>query len=96
MMMDFRFLLSLLLFIYFLLVYDFNISTINLSGARTDFKRDAVFKLMDIKNIDIMLFQETHSCQNNEREWRRAFNGEVILSYRSSLSWGRGEGRGRW
>lgn len=68
MMMDFRFLLSLLLFIYFLLVYDFNISTINLSGAWTDFKRDAVFKLMDIKNIDIMLFQETHSCQNNESE----------------------------
>lgn len=45
---------------------DFNISTLNLNGARTDFKRAALFKLMDIKHIDIILVEESHSCHDNE------------------------------
>uniref|UniRef100_H3BWP1 Endonuclease/exonuclease/phosphatase domain-containing protein n=1 Tax=Tetraodon nigroviridis TaxID=99883 RepID=H3BWP1_TETNG len=69
---------------------DFNISTLNLNGARSDFKRAALFKLMDIKNIDVLLVQETHSCRKNHSDWRRAFNGEAILSHGSSLSGGVG------
>lgn len=62
---------------------DFNISILNLNGARTDFKRATLFKCVDIKHIDIV---ETHSCPKKESDWRRAFNGELILSHRSSLS----------
>lgn len=67
---------------------DFNISTLNLNGARTDFKRAALFKWMDIKYIDVMIVEETHRCRNNESEWRKVFNRQPILSDRSSLSWG--------
>lgn len=45
---------------------------------------------MDIKYIDVMLVEETHSGRNNESEWRTFFNREAILSPRSSLSWGGG------
>ena len=75
---------------YFLSMCDFNISTLNLNGARADFKRAALFKLMETKKIDIIFVQETHSSLDNESDWKRAFNGEVVLSHKSSLSGGVG------
>ena len=69
---------------------DFNISTLNLNGARSDFKQAALFKLMETKRIDVVFVQETHSTTDNESDWKRAFKGEVVLSYRSSLSGGVG------
>ena len=69
---------------------DFNLGSLNLNGARADFKRAALFKLMDIKKINIMFVQETHSTTDNESEWRQAFNGEVVLSHKSSCSGGVG------
>ena len=69
---------------------DFKIGTLNLNGARDDSKRAAFFKLMELKKIDIMLLQETHSTVDNESEWRRGCNGEVILSHKSSCSGGVG------
>ena len=69
---------------------DFKIGTLNLNGARDDSKRAAFFKLMELKNIDVMLLQETHSSADNESDWRRGCNGEVILSHKSSCSGGVG------
>ena len=69
---------------------DFKISTLNVNGARADFKRAAVLKLMDINRIDIMFLQENHSTEDNASDWKRAFNGEVILSHKSSCSGGGG------
>ena len=69
---------------------DFNIRILNLNGARADFKRAALFKLMEIRKLDVMFLQETHSTTDIECDWRRAFNGEVILSHKSSLSGGVG------
>lgn len=60
------------------------------SGARSDFKRAALFKLMETKRIYVMFVQETHSTVDNESDWKRAFKGEVVLSHRSSLSGGVG------
>ena len=87
----FYFLLTALLTVgYFLSMCDFNISTLNLNGARSDFKQAALFKLMETKRIDVMFVQETHSTTDNESDWKRAFKGEVVLSHRSSLSGGVG------
>lgn len=69
---------------------DFNISILNLNGARADFKRAALFKLMEMKRINIMLVQETHSMEDMEADWKRAFNGEVVSSHKSSPSGGVG------
>ena len=41
-----------------------------MNGARADFKRAVLFKLMEIKKIN--------SSTDNESEWSQAFNGEVV------------------
>lgn len=76
---------ALVYFLFFNQCVIFNVSTLNLNAAKSDFKRAAVYKLMDIKHIDIMLVQEFHSCSKIKSEWRSAFSGEAILSHRSSL-----------
>ena len=81
---------ALLTAVHFISMCDFNISTLNLNGARSDLKRAALFKLMETKRIDVMFVQETHSTVDNESDWKRAFKGEVVLSHRSSLSGGVG------
>lgn len=69
---------------------DFKIGTLNINGARDDSKRAAFFKLMELKKIDVVLLQETHSTEENENDWKRGYNGEVILSHKSSCSGGVG------
>lgn len=39
---------------------------------RDDGKRAAFFKLMELKHIDVMMVQETHSTTDNEIDWRGA------------------------
>lgn len=77
-------------FFFLLSMCDFNLGVLNLNGARADFKRAALFKLMEIEKIDIMFVQETHRTSDNESEWRRAFTGRVVLSHKSSCSGGVG------
>lgn len=50
---------------------EFKIGTLNLNGARDKVKRAAFFKLMDLKKLDIILVQETHSTVDNESDWRK-------------------------
>lgn len=68
-------------FIYPLLC-DFKMGILNLNGARADFKRAALFKLVELKRLNIVFLQETRS------DWKRSFNGKVILSPRSSVRGG--------
>ena len=79
---------ALLTVVYFLSMCDFNISTLNLNGARSDFKQATLFKLMETKQIDVMFVQDTDSTTDNDQ--KGAFKGEVVLSHRSSLSGGVG------
>ena len=58
----------LTVFLFLSSMCDFKISTLNVNGARADFKRAAVFKLMDINRIDVMFLQDTHSTEDNEEE----------------------------
>lgn len=77
-------------FLSSLFMGDFRIGTLNLNGAREDAKRAALFKLMEMKKLDILLVQETHSSSDNESQWRREWPGEVVLSHKSSCSGGVG------
>ncbi|KAL3975157.1 hypothetical protein ACER0C_023783 [Sarotherodon galilaeus] len=69
---------------------EFKIGTLNLNGARDEVKRAAFFELMDLKKLDIMLVQETHSTGDNESDWRRGCGGNVFFSHKSSCSGGVG------
>ncbi|KAI3370930.1 hypothetical protein L3Q82_023483 [Scortum barcoo] len=67
---------------------DFKVSTLNLNGARDVRKRANVFELMKLKGINVMLLQETHSDTLNETDWRREWDGDVVLSHLDRVSGG--------
>lgn len=62
---------------------DFRVSTLNINGARDMRKRASLFELIKLKIINVMLVQETHSDTLDETDWRREWDGEVVLSHLS-------------
>ncbi len=83
--------LSVTVFVVFLFVMvNINMGTININGARTDVKRAALFKLCELKKLDVLFVQETHSDTKNEGDWRREWPGQVFLSHKKSNSAGVG------
>lgn len=76
--------------IFFFSMGDLKIGSLNINGAKSEVKRASLFKLMGIKNLDVIFVQETHSDAKNESEWKREWPGEVILSHKLSNSGGVG------
>lgn len=68
----------------------FKVGTLNLNGARDRVKRASLFHLIDIKKLDVVLVQETHSTPDLECEWMREWTGQVHLSHNTSCSAGVG------
>ena len=66
------------------------IGSINVNGAREGKKRASIYETAKIKQVDVLFLQETHSDEGNEADWRREWEGEVILSHNTSLSGGVG------
>lgn len=64
------------------------IGTLNLNGARDVYKRATLFQLIKRNKIDVMMIQETHSDCANEIEWKKEWEGEIILSHKSAVSGG--------
>ena len=58
------------------LMSHFNISTININGARDAGKRSLLYEMMNIKKVDVMFVQETHSDILNESDWKKEWGGE--------------------
>lgn len=67
---------------------NFKIGTLNLNGARDSHKRMMLFEFIRQKQIDIVFLQETHSDSKNEIDWRREWDGQIVLSHKSSISGG--------
>ncbi|KAI3375227.1 hypothetical protein L3Q82_021729 [Scortum barcoo] len=44
--------------------------------------------IKQLKKLDVLFVQETHSDSNNERDWRREWPGQVFLSHKQSNSAG--------
>lgn len=74
----------------FLLIIDLKVTTQNLNGARDIRKRNQFFQMMQIKNVDIAFAQETHSDYFNEVDWKKEWNGTVVLSHKTNISAGVG------
>ena len=67
---------------------DFTISTLNLNGARDVRKRASLFELVKLKSINVMLVEEMQSDTLHETDWRREWDGEVVLRHLSRTSGG--------
>lgn len=74
--------------VFFFPMGDLKIGSLNINGARSDVKRASFFKLVELKKLDIVFVQETHSDEENESDWKREWPGEVILSHKNSNSGG--------
>lgn len=66
----------------------FRISSLNLSGARDVKKRTMYYDLLKTKCIDIAFVQETHSNIDNKVERKREWDGDIVLSHKSTVSAG--------
>lgn len=83
--------LTLFFLLYFFpFMCDFKIGILNMNGGRADFKRAALFRLFNLKKLNVLFLQETHSTDDIVSDWKRDFKGEVILSHNSSNSGGVG------
>ena len=77
--------MSLFLLCLFVMV-NINIGTINIIGPCTDAKRASLFKLCELKKLEVLFVQDTHSDSKNEGDWRREWPGQVFLSHIQSNS----------
>ena len=51
-------------------------------------KRRKFFQYVHQRNFDIILLQETHSCEGDEKRWRSEFGGETLFSHGTKESRG--------
>uniref|UniRef100_A0A3B5PPF5 Reverse transcriptase domain-containing protein n=1 Tax=Xiphophorus maculatus TaxID=8083 RepID=A0A3B5PPF5_XIPMA len=78
-----------LFWIFFCVIMSrFKISSLNVNGARDVKKRAMFFEFLKSKGIDIAFAQETHSNVDNEVDWKKEWDGNIILSHNTSLSAG--------
>lgn len=64
------------------------LGTLNINGARDSGKRAMLYELIRQKKYDVMFVQETHSDARNENDWKMEWDGEKILSNKSSWNGG--------
>lgn len=65
-----------------------NIGSLNINGCRGVAKRGDLFTYLQLKKVDVVLLQETHTDNANEAQWARDWNGGVYLSHGTNLSAG--------
>lgn len=51
-------------FLFFFTMMNINIGTIDINGARSAEKRASLFKMCELKKLDVTFVQETHSDSN--------------------------------
>ena len=84
------YLVCLLLLFFLIAMSHFKVGTLNVNGAREARKRFMIYEEMKVKRIDVFLIQETHSDSTNYADWRREWEGHVILSHSTTSSGGVG------
>ena len=51
-------------------------------------KRSLIFQQIKLKRTEVFFLQETYSDSKNENEWKREWEGQVVLSHLSTTSGG--------
>ncbi len=67
---------------------DLRVGSLNVNGLRDKVKNNALLELIKLKNINVILLQETHSDYRNEVDWGLWWEGESCLSHGSNTSAG--------
>lgn len=64
------------------------VGSINVNGGRDRHKRDLLLESIQLKRLNVVLLQETHSDVDNEADWKMCWKGQQILSHGTNLSAG--------
>lgn len=67
----------------------FRISSRNLNGARNVEKRTMYYNLLKQNTLILLLFKKLSNI-DNEVEWKREWDGDIVLSHLSNVSAGVG------
>lgn len=49
----------------------FNFGSLNINGCRGVVKRQDLVNYLQLKKVDVVMLQETHSDEANESQWKR-------------------------
>nr|CAB3264543.1 pol-like protein [Phallusia mammillata] len=66
----------------------FTVASFNVSGIRDPIKRKSIFKFIREKKFQIVLIQETHCSDRDEKLWQLEWGGEVVWSHGTNRSKG--------
>ena len=65
-----------------------NISSFNCRGIRDKTKRILIFNWLQKSYPGIILLQETHSVKEDEKQWKKEWEGQIYFSHGTSNSKG--------
>ena len=71
-----------------LLMKGLRVGSLNINGGRDRVKRALVMETFQLKRLDIIFLQETHTDLNNESEWGIWWEGQLCLSHGTNVSAG--------
>lgn len=66
----------------------FKVATLNVNGLRSDTKRRTLFNLFKNDQAHIVLLQETHSTEKEERIWSNEWGNKIIFSHGTNMARG--------
>ena len=64
------------------------LQTRNVDGLRDTKKRQKLFQLLKNSEENIFLLQETHTTPEDESQWKKEWDGDILFSHGSSNSKG--------
>lgn len=70
------------------LVSNFKTSALDLNGARAAGKRARLFEAVKVKSVHVTFVQETRSDSTSDADWKKGWDGEVIVSHSGKNSGG--------
>lgn len=74
----------------FSLMEHLKVGTLNVNRAREVKKQAMIYKVVTIKQIDVVFLQDSHSDNLNSTDWSRECEGQVLLSHCRTSSAGVG------
>ncbi len=82
------FLLSLSTLYFNLFMENLKVGSLNINGGRDRGKLVVVSEFLNINRVNVVFLQETHSNDENEIEWNRWWEGNLVLSHGTNNSAG--------
>lgn len=79
---------SCLFFLFHFSMQSLKIGSLNINGGRDKNKRALISEVSNLKRVDVLLLQETHTIASDEADWSLWWGGSCFLSHGTNVSAG--------